>query len=459
MRHHEAAERLLAASRADSTIVIVTSTAAANTRWARNELTTNGHVTTGEATVIAIHEGRDGPQVASLSRPIADLDADALAGAALAQARRAGPAWDAAALPRDSAAPPGAWTEPGAQVAASDLGGTLSSLGEEVARDAAAGGEHFGYLEHAATSHWLATSTGIALRFDQPQARLEMTVKSHDRTRSTWQGFAGADLAGADLAAMARRARTELGWQARSVEVPPGRRTAVLSPSCVADFMVDLLYGCDALAATQGRSAFSRPDGGTAIGETLSPRRLRLYSDPAMPRQPGAPFLLTAMSHDLVSVFDNGLPLQPCDWIADGALAALVSSRAVAAGTGLPLALAPDNLALDAAGRGTTDDLIARTDDGLLITCTWYNRMVDPQQHLITGLTRDGVYLVRGGEVVGRAGNFRFNESAVGMLGRITDASAAVPALGREMADYFTRTTMPALRVEGFNLSSASEAV
>ncbi len=93
------------------------------------------------------------------------------------------------------------------------------------------------------------------------------------------------------------------------------------------------------------------------------------------------------------------------------------------------------------------------------MTCTWYNRMVDPQTHLITGLTRDGVYWVRDGQIAGRAGNFRFNCSPVLLLDQLRDASAPVPALGREVADYFTRTTMPALAVADFNFSTGSAAV
>jgi predicted Zn-dependent protease len=258
---------------------------------------------------------------------------------------------------------------------------------------------------------------------------------------------------------MAARARTELDWQATRIEVEPGRHTAILSPAAVADLMIDLVWGADARAAAEGRSVFSAPSGGTRIGEALTSRALRLFSDPALPGHESAPFLLTTMSHDTASVFDNGLPVAATDWIADGRLAALVSSRASAARTGVPLALAPDNLALDAAGRGTLDDVIARTAEGLLVTCTWYNRMVDPQTHLITGLTRDGVYLVRNGEVVGHVGNFRFNESPVALLDRITDAGVMQATLGREMADYFTRTVMPALVVADFNFSSASEAV
>ena len=79
--------------------------------------------------------------------------------------------------------------------------------------------------------------------------------------------------------------------------------------------------------------------------------------------------------------------------------------------------------------------MIAGTDRGLLLTCLWYIREVDPQTLLLTGLTRDGVYLVENGEVTGAVNNFRFNESPVAMLGRITEVGRHGPALSREWGD------------------------
>ena len=451
------AEEILAASRADATMAVVTTESTVNVRWADNELTTNGATTSTRATALAVHGAAPGASTAGVSRPAPQVDPAALAEEALAQARAAGPAWDAMALPETGQSPQ-PWDDPTPQAVPADLAGTIAELGAQFEIDAGAGRSHYGYLELTWTSHWLATSLGLRLRFDQPAARLELTVKADAGARSTWGGFAGPDLTAADVPGLAERARVELGWQERRGSLPAGRHTAILTPSATADLLIDLLWGADARAAAEGRSAFSTRGGGTRLGEPLSPRPLRLWSDPAMPGQPGLPFLLTTASTDSASVFDNGLPLAATDWIADGRLAALVSSRAVASHTGLPLALEPDNLALDAAGSGTIDDLIARTPDGLLVTCTWYNRMVDPQTHLLTGLTRDGVYQVRGGEVVGAVGNYRFNESPLLMLERITDASAAEPTLPREMGDYAQRATMPALVVADFGFSSQSDA-
>jgi predicted Zn-dependent protease len=118
-----------------------------------------------------------------------------------------------------------------------------------------------------------------------------------------------------------------------------------------------------------------------------------------------------------------------------------------------------DNLEMTVPGADTgVTDLIAATDRGLLLTCLWYIREVDPQTLLLTGLTRDGVFLVEGGEVVGAVNNFRFNESPVGMLKRIVEAGRTEETLAREFGDYFTRTRMPALRVADFNMSTVSQA-
>jgi predicted Zn-dependent protease len=120
---------------------------------------------------------------------------------------------------------------------------------------------------------------------------------------------------------------------------------------------------------------------------------------------------------------------------------------------------AVDNLGLTVDGaRGSVDDLVAGVERGLLLTCLWYIREVDPQTLLLTGLTRDGVYLVEGGEVTGAVNNFRFNESPVALLDRFTAAGDTAPAFSREWGDYFPRTAMPPLRVPDFNMSSVSEA-
>jgi predicted Zn-dependent protease len=102
--------------------------------------------------------------------------------------------------------------------------------------------------------------------------------------------------------------------------------------------------------------------------------------------------------------------------------------------------------------------MVARTERGLLLTCLWYIREVDPATALLTGLTRDGVYVIEDGAVVGAANNFRFNESPVDLLARATEVGTSVRALGRELGEYLNRCVMPPLRIPDFNMSSVSQA-
>ncbi|NGO69002.1 metallopeptidase TldD-related protein, partial [Streptomyces boncukensis] len=165
------------------------------------------------------------------------------------------------------------------------------------------------------------------------------------------------------------------------------------------------------------------------------------------------------------SVFDNGLPLTATDWIRDGVLTRLVTTRHAAEETGLPPAPAAGNLVLEcppadgAPAPRSLAEMVADTERGLLLTSLWYLRDVDPAELLLTGLTRDGVYLVEGGEVTGAVNNFRFNESPVGLLGRATEAGRSERTLSREWAEWSGPAAMPPLRVPDFRMSSVSRGV
>ena len=257
---------------------------------------------------------------------------------------------------------------------------------------------------------------------------------------------------------MAASLATRLDWAARRVELPAGRYETLLPPTAVADLMIYLYWSAGAKGALDGRSVFSRP-GGTRVGEQLADAPLTLRSNPAEPGLECAPFLLAPASSRTRSVFDNGLPLEPTEWISGGQLAALVQTRRSAQLTGLPVTPAEDNLILESGtGMRSLPEMVAGTGRGLLLTCLWYIREVDPQTLLLTGLTRDGVYLIEHGEVAGAVNNFRFNESPVAMLGRVTEAGPTAATLPREWSDYFTRAAMPPLRVADFNMSSVSQA-
>ncbi len=457
MRPQEIVERTIERLGHTRGTVVVDSTSTANLRWANSTLTTNGLAQSHVVHVVAHPEVPGGVAAGSASgvaHSAADLDL--LVDRATRAALEAGPAQDAAPeLPPRPASPD--WDLP-PQLTSPDALAPVSALLGTVLPDRTA--EHFGFAEHQLTTTHLGTTGGLRLRHDQPTARFELCAKSAGRTRSAWAGRSGRHFADMDLASAPGEVHRGLSAQATRIEVPAGRQRVVLSSSAAADLLIYLLWSAGARDALDGRSAFSRPGGGTRIGDRLSPLAFRLASDPGADELQCADHVQTTRSSAMSSAFDAGLPLEPTDWIADGTLRALVGTRRVAEDADLALTPFVDNVLAGVDGaEGSVDALAARIGDGLLVTCLWYIREVDAQSLLVTGLTRDGVYVVRDGAIVGAAGNFRFNESPLGMLDRIVDAGSPATCLPREWADYFTRTRIAPLAIEGFNLSTASEAV
>ncbi|MGY0066490.1 metallopeptidase TldD-related protein [Streptomyces sp. QTS137] len=459
---HEIVERALALSRADGCVVIADEQSSSNLRWAGNSLTTNG-VTRGRTlTVIATVDGREGTASGVVSRSAVTVDElEPLVRAAEAAARGAGPAEDAQPLVTGVAESP-EFTEAPAQTSSAVFTDFAPALGEAFARARAGGRELYGFANHEVVSSYLGTSTGLRLRHDQPGGTLELNAKSPDRTRSAWAGRSTRDFKDVDPAALDAELAVRLGWAERRLELPAGRYETLLPPTAVADLLIYQLWSSSGRDAAEGRTVFSKPGGGTRAGERLAGLPLSLRSDPGEPGLESAPFVIAHSSGGDRSVFDNGLPLSATDWVRDGVLHRLTTSRHSAGLSGLPVAPAIDNLILDGGGERSLEEMVAATDHRgpcLLLTCLWYIREVDPATLLLTGLTRDGVYLVENGEVVGEVNNFRFNESPVDLLGRATEAGRTEKTLPREWGDWFTRAAMPALRVPEFNMSSVSRGV
>jgi predicted Zn-dependent protease len=449
---------LVAAAGVKDCVVIVTCTAIANVRWARTTLTTNGETFSVSAAVVAIVDVDGGTAAGSVTGQIDSAqDVDRLVEAAIGAARQAGPADDAADLPESLSTAD--WSKAPGLATSDELADVTPALGRIFVEARKDGIEHFGYAEQAVITTYVGTSSGTRARFEGPEGRLELTAKSHGRSRSAWAGRSGRRLSEIDVAGADAELRQGLEWQANRVEIEPGRHTAVLSPSATADLIIDLYWSSMARDAAEGRSVWSKHGGGTRIGDVVGDARITLSSDPSWEGLEAIPFATAVASSAASSVFDNGLPLNPITWIEQGVLRNLISTRATAKESQVPLAVAVDNLRMDVdGGHGSIADVVARVEDGLLITCLWYNRVVDAQTLLLTGLTRDGVYVIRGGKVIGAATNFRFNDSPVDILTRIIDAGDTVPTLAREFGDYFNRAAMPPLVVQGYNFSTVSQA-
>ncbi|MFI6508866.1 metallopeptidase TldD-related protein [Streptosporangium sp. NPDC050855] len=454
MSPQEMIEKALELSTADDTVVIVEEGSSANLRFAGNTLTTNGVSRSSQLTVISV-VGR-GVGVVSRSAVRADGLDDVVAAADHA-AEDARPSEDARPLLEGTRSD--GWDDPAEPTSIGVFGAFAPALGEAFAAAEAGGRRLYGFAEHEVTTTFVGTSAGARLRHAQPTGRLELNAKSPDMRRSAWTGVSTRDFADVDVMALDAELARRLAWAENRVDLPAGRYETLLPPSAVADLMIYLYWTAGARDALEGRTVFSRPGGGTRVGDTLSSLPVRLYSDPGAAGVECPPFVVAHASGRQTSVFDNGMPLAPTDWISDGRLAGLLQTRHTAELTGLPTTPAVDNLIMRGPEGGRSlEEMIASTERGLLLTCLWYIREVDPQSLLLTGLTRDGVYLVEKGEVVGEVNNFRFNESPVDLLRRLTEVGASEQTLPREWGDYFNRAIMPAIRVPDFNMSTVSQA-
>ncbi|MCV2490135.1 metallopeptidase TldD-related protein [Geodermatophilus sp. YIM 151500] len=451
-------EQALAASTADEQIAYVVESSEANLRWASNSLTTNGAMRSRRVVVISFVDGGAGMAAGTVART-GTPDVAQLVAASEQAARDAGPAEDA--MPLISEKPPssGDWDADPAETSIEVFTDFAPALGQAFGEARDRGQLLFGFAEHTMETVYFGSSTGLRLRHDQPTGRVELNGKSADFGRSVWAGVGTRDFRDVSVPDLAAEVTRRYEWSQRQLELPAGRYETLLPPSAVSDLMIYLYWTMEARDADEGRNVFARPGGGNRIGERLAALPLTLRSDPFAPGLECAPFQVVSGSSGSASVFDNGMAVPATNWIEDGTLTNLVRPRAWALRTTAPATAAGDNLLLeDAAATASLDEMVAATDRGLLLTTLWYIREVDPQTLLLTGLTRDGVFLVENGEVTGAVNNFRFNESPVDLLARTVQAGRTERTLPREWNDWFTRTAMPPLRVPDFNMSSVSPA-
>jgi predicted Zn-dependent protease len=436
---------------ASETIVLVTDRSEASLRWAGNSMTTNGVSTSRDTTVISIVRQGDTARVGSIRST--EVDPSLIPGqvAAAQEAAVSAPeARDAATL-LTSADVDDDWDAP------------ASGTGVEVFADVAGALERgfrradllYGYARHEVETTFVATSTGLRRRHTQPTGSVEINAKRGGA--SAWAGVGTPDFADVPTDALLEQLSTRLDWARRTIELPAGRYETLMPPSTVADMMIYLGWTMAGRGAQEGRTALSAPGGRTRVGERLTDLPLTLYSDPFAADLGCAPFVAATSSSEMVSVFDNGMDIGRVDWVRDGAINALAYPRATAAEFDAPVAVGADNL-LMTGGDASQAEMIGQTERGLLLTTLWYIREVDPTTLLLTGLTRDGVYLVEDGEVTAAVNNFRFNESPLDLLRRATQAGVSEVTLPREWGDWATRAAMPSLRIPDFHMSSVSRA-
>ncbi|MDT5225666.1 MAG: hypothetical protein QOG19_3073 [Mycobacterium sp.] len=439
------------AGRADETMVLVTDKVEATLRWANNTMTTNGVSVNRSVAVISIVRQGESAFVGTVVSGEADPSVlPGLVTSSQDAARSAPEAGDAAPLLGDIGEPVD-WDAP---VPGTGVG-VFTGIAGPLSKGFRGADRLYGYAHHSLSTTFLASSTGLRRRYTQPSGAIEVNAKRGDA--SAWAGVGTSDFIDVPIDSLLNDLTTRLSWASRTVELPAGRYETIMPPSTVADIMIYLTWKMAGRGAQEGRTSLSAPGGGTRVGERLTSLPLTLFSDPMAPGLACTPFVAVTNSSETMSVFDNGMEIGQVDWVRDGVINALAYPRATAARFGAPVAVGADNLVMTG-GSVELADMIAATERGLLLTTLWYIREVDPTTLLLTGLTRDGVYLVQDGEVTGAVNNFRFNESPLDLLRRATEAGVSEQTLPREWGDWATRAAMPSLRIPDFHMSSVSQA-
>ena len=437
------ADRVLSFSNADQTRVNITSQWSGNTRFADASITTSGGTTDVSVSVTATI----GRHRASASTNILD-DASLRRTVELAaQLARLSPE-DPEIMPElgpQNVTSVNAYVEDTANLTPTARAGAIRRT-----VDGAGGGKIFvaGFLEAHVIDVAVATSNGLFAYHRTTDVDLSATARTPDGTGSGWASAGSHDWGTIDPAAIGRIAARKAESSRNPQAIEPGLYTTVLEPQAVNDLIPLLSGALNARSADEGRSASSKPGGGTRIGERIVDERVTLYSDPADPELLGMPFDI------------EGLPLRRTVWIEKGVLRNLACTRFWAqkqgvqpTGTviydGTPNVLG-GGLKL-AGGTKTTDEVIAGCERGVLVTHFFYIRSLEPRTVLYTGLTRDGAFLIEKGKITRPLKNFRWNESPLLMLDRLEEIGRPEPtAAGRRM---------PALRIKDFNFTSLSEAV
>ncbi|HXW04907.1 MAG TPA: metallopeptidase TldD-related protein [Vicinamibacterales bacterium] len=304
-----------------------------------------------------------------------------------------------------------------------------------------------GFVETQAAVQAVANSKGL-FAFDRfTAADYNLTARTPDGSGSGWASKSFNELRRLEPAALATAAIDKAARSKEPAAIEPGKYTVVLEPAALADLLVFMIFSANARQADEGRSVFSKKGGGNRIGEQILGENIRIHSDPSHPLAPGVAF------------DGEGQPIGRNVWVENGVLKDLFYSRFWADKMDKAPTAGPANLIMEG-GRASMDDLIAGTERGLLVTRFWYIRSVDPQTLLLTGLTRDGLFLIEKGKVTRAVRNLRWNESPIVAFNNVDAMTAPERAVsGEGFGAGGLAIVCPAARVREFTFSSGSDAV
>ena len=298
-----------------------------------------------------------------------------------------------------------------------------------------------GYFERNAGHFAIANKAGNFGFGRYTDAYLSTTVRNPEGISSGWASHPAVRIGDISGEAIGQTAVEKcLKWK-NPVKLEPGKYTVVLEPTAVGDLLPLMAFSMQARAAEEGRSFMSKKGGGTQVGEKLFPEFVTVRSDPFDKLNPALPW------------GNGGLPSAPMTWIEKGVVKNLFYDRYYAMKAGKEPTPSPSGLMLEG-GTKTLDELISGVERGLLVTRFWYIRIVNPQTVQLTGLTRDGLFLIENGKVTSPVVNFRFNESPVRLLENTVAMGRPIRTRGGESG-----MIAPPLVVKDFTFTSISDAV
>ncbi len=301
-----------------------------------------------------------------------------------------------------------------------------------------------GFLENHAGFTAVLNSKGLYAYNKDSLVSFSSTVRTKEGSGSSRVEKNFVDSSDLNTKSMSDRAIERSKLSVNPAEIPPGRYTVILEPAATADMVGLCINFMNARSADEGRSFFSKKEGGNKIGQQLAKGNVNIYSNPTDVNAPSIPFT------------GEGMPRNKTEWISEGVLKNLLRNRYWAQKTGGPVVTYPSNVIMEGSQK-TLEQMIAETDYAILITRFWYIRTVDPSTMLLTGLTRDGIFEIKDGKIARPIKNFRFNESPMNVLANIIDIGKSEKAVGAETDN--DQIFVPPLKVANFNLSSLSDAI
>jgi predicted Zn-dependent protease len=434
-------DKILGFARADQTRVNINSGVTSFTRTAMNRVTTAGETNNVSMRITSVFGKR-----------VASVDTNRLDDASLQRAVR-----DAEALAKLAPENPEYIPELGSQKYL-DVDGYYASTGnlttESRAQAAslgvkAANSEKLiaaGFIDVSAGSEAVATSNGLFGYYSGTGVASTLTLRTPDGLSSGWAGDEDSDwdqIESERIAADAARKCRD--WRGKTA-LDPGKYEVILEPTAVGMLMTRVLGAFDARQADEGRSFFAKRGGGNRVGEKLFDERLSIISNPAE-------------KHAETSPFNNaGLPSQREVWVENGVLKSLAYSRFWAMKQGVPAKANPSNFIMPG-GDASLEDMIKSVRRGVLITRFWYIRPLNPRTIAVTGLTRDGTFLIENGKIARPVTNFRFNQSLAELLANVEMLGRPTRVAADESSSPGVPAVVPALKVKDFTLASVSDAI